>query len=188
MTEHFSRLASAREYKLVHLILPLANAYQSKIAAENELMHQRMRWFMLLQTFLFAAAAIVLSSNFLFFPPYFVCLAGVGVISSSVAFESLRAATRAMEATEKQWIEVFSDFRDSIPALAGGGSGCTGKFRGRWLAYFVPLAFAAVWSGTVFLLFWPDICRAIPDEPWTCPAMPAVVDARIQIPPLLRGW
>ncbi len=120
--------------------LELYQAYRGYVVNEDELINNRVGWFIQLHSFLIASYGIVVAAIIgTFFPqsdpsvpPIFpqgvACLLLVGITliglrSSETASKSIVAADRAISALRAAWVEIFMARGGGLllPGLTGGG-------------------------------------------------------------------
>lgn len=135
-------------------------AYRLKILAENDLINQRMTWFIVLQSFLFISTAIASGSEKMepFILLVFMGASIIGAISAYLAFISIGSALDAIVATRDRWVGNFAKIDidvDSnpntnpyglLPALTGGVHGDTLSESGRRMPKLLPISIITFWA------------------------------------------
>lgn len=129
------------------------NAYRLKALGENDLINQRMTWFVILQSFLFISAAISSGSENVapLLPFVFIGIGVVGFFSACLAFFSIGSALNAIRNTKKRWDEEFvipnhlDNHYRPYPALTGGRTGDKLSATGRWMPRLLPAVVGSFW-------------------------------------------
>ena len=139
--------------------IEIYESYRLKVLGENELVHQRMSWFIPLQSFLFISFALFSNGSAFEGARFFVFwgFAIVGCVSALATFVSVQCAFAAIHHTVDRWkTEVLPDEAlDKLPALTRGKPGARTAGYGKIFAVVFPLCVAAFWVLIAVLVVWP---------------------------------
>ncbi|WP_166486337.1 hypothetical protein [Cereibacter sphaeroides] len=137
--------------------IKLFELHAKKIEGENNLVNQRMSWFISLNSFLFAAAALSIKAagdtteqNLEVFASNFVgILSLVGVAISITTIVSVWAAQTSLKAARYSYHEIVARSPESeplpLPALTGRGDASGASRLGNITAMVLPFAMIFAW-------------------------------------------
>ncbi len=133
------------------------DALADQIKREDNLVNNRVSWFLASQGFLFAAAAVIIDSGLnphqQIYAAQFIAAFGI-LLSISVLF-GVRGAHVSLKELKKRWEEIESDYDEFFPPPYGKDPawtlGCIPRFS---IPVFLIIAWTIIFSGVRFFVFY----------------------------------